>query len=267
MCIFAAPAVAGAAGAAGAGASLGSAAAFSSAFTAAPLVAAPAITLPAATSIFSPAAFAAAAPAIPFAAGLSAPLVAAPSSFLGLGAAAKPFMARTALNFGTSLLSGINQRRIANQQARYAYEAARRGAEAADLAFSREVEATASRLKEERASAAQQKLTATIKGMRARAAIRATERSGLTIDLLLQDAENQAANLREAITQTMDTQVRQYSRDVQAFEAKRDSRRNQQIDLQNQAYMNAQKAPTLLDTIAQTANQGLQDYTTLKALA
>tara|TARA_A100001388_G_scaffold240222_1_gene195859 strand:- start:118 stop:918 length:801 start_codon:yes stop_codon:yes gene_type:complete len=266
MCVFAAPAVAGAAGA-GTAASLGSAAAFSSAFTAAPLVAAPAITLPAATSIFSPAAFAAAAPAIPFAAGLSAPLVAAPSSFLGLGAAAKPFMARTALNFGTSLLSGINQRRIANQQARYAYEAARRGAEAADLAFSREVEATASRLKEERASAAQQKLTATIKGMRARAAIRATERSGLTIDLLLQDAENQAANLREAITQTMDTQVRQYSRDVQAFEAKRDSRRNQQVDLQNQAYMNAQKAPTLLDTIAQTANQGLQDYTTLKALA
>tara|TARA_R100001086_G_scaffold113464_1_gene57928 strand:+ start:733 stop:1533 length:801 start_codon:yes stop_codon:yes gene_type:complete len=266
MCIFAAPAVAGAAGA-GTAASLGSAAAFSSAFTAAPLVAAPAITLPAATSIFSPAAFAAAAPAIPFAAGLSAPLVAAPSSFLGLGAAAKPFMARQALNFGTSLLSGINQRRIANQQARYAYEAARRGAEAADLAFSREVEATASRLKEERASAAQQKLTATIKGMRARAAIRATERSGLTIDLLLQDAENQAANLREAITQTMDTQVRQYSRDVQAFEAKRDSRRNQQVDLQNQAYMNAQKAPTLLDTIASAANQGLQDYTTLKALA
>ena len=264
MCVFAAPAVAGAAGA-GTAASLGSAAAFSSAFTAAPLVAAPAITLPAATSIFSPAAFAAAAPVIPFAAAASAPLVS--SSFLGLGSAAKPFMARQALNFGTKLFSGIQQRRIANQQARYAYEAARRGAEAADLAFSREVEATASRLKEERASAAQQKLTATIKGMKARAAIRATERSGLTIDLLLQDAENQAANLREAITQTMDTQVRQYSRDVQAFEAKRDSRRNQQIDLQNQAYMNAQKAPTLLDTIAQTANQGLQDYTTLKALA
>ena len=215
----------------------------------------------------SRAAFAASS-AIPFSVGLSAPLgAAASSSFLGLGAAAKPFMARTALNFGTSLLSGINQRRIANQQARYAYEAARRGAEAADLAFSREVEATAARLKEEKASAAQQKLTATIKGMRARAAIRATERSGLTIDLLLQDAENQAANLREAIAQTMETQTRQYSRDVQAFEAKRDSRRNQQVDLQNQAYVNAQKAPTLLDTIAQTANQGLQDYTTLKALA
>ena len=261
MCVFAAPAVA---GATGAGASLGSAAAFSSAFTAAPLVTAPAITLPAATSIFSPAAFAASS-AIPFAAAASAPLVS--SSFLGLGSAAKPFMARTALNFGTSLLSGINQRRIANQQARYAYEAARRGAEAADLAFSREVEATASRLKEERASAAQQKLTATIKGMRAKAAIIASERSGIVIDLLLQDADNQAANLREAIEQTMDTQVRQYSRNVQAYEAKRDSRFNQQVDLQNQAYVNAQKAPTLLDTIASVANQGLQDYTTLKALA
>ena len=255
MCVFAAPAAA----AAGSGISFGTAASLPALGVAS---AVPAATLPA--GIFT----AGAASSIPFAAGVAAPLgAAASSSFLGLGAAAKPFLARTALGFGTSLLSGINQRRIANQQARYAYEAARRGAEAADLAFSREVEATASRLKEERASAAQQKLTATIKGMRAKAAIRATERSGLTIDLLLQDAENQAANLREAITQTMDTQVRQYSRDVQAFEAKRDSRRNQQIDLQNQAYMNAQKAPTLLDTIAQTASQGLMDYTTLKALA
>lgn len=262
MCIFAAPAVAGAA--AGTGISFGAAASLPALGAAA----APAF-LPAATaaSIFSPAAFAASS-AIPFSLGLSAPLgAAASSSFLGLGSAAKPFLGRQALNFGTKLFSGIQQRRIANQQAQYAYEAARRGAEAADLAFSREVEATAARLKEEKASAAQQKLTATIKGMRARAAIRATERSGLTIDLLLQDAENQAANLREAIAQTMETQTRQYSRDVQAFEAKRDSRRNQQVDLQNQAYVNAQKAPTLLDTIAQTANQGLQDYTTLKALA
>ena len=263
MCIFAAPAVAGAA--AGTGISFGAAASLPALGAAA----APAF-LPAATaaSIFSPAAFAASS-AIPFAAGIAAPLgvASASSSFLGLGSAAKPFLGRQALNFGTKLFSGIQQRRIANQQAQYAYEAARKGAEAADLAFSREVEATAARLKEEKASAAQQKLTATIKGMRARAAIRATERSGLTIDLLLQDAENQAANLREAIAQTMETQTRQYSRDVQAFEAKRDSRRNQQVDLQNEAYLNAQKAPTLLDTIAQTANQGLMDYTTLKALA
>lgn len=259
MCVFAAPAVAGGLGGAGlfsagaaSGLSFGAAAALPS------LGAAAAIPTFAAPGLFA----ASAASAIPFATGITAS-----SSFLGLGAAAKPFLGRQALNLGTKLFSGIQQRRIANQQAQYAYEAARRGAEAADLAFSREVEATAARLKEEKASAAQQKLTATIKGIRARAAVRATERSGLTIDLLLQDAENQAANLREAIAQTMETQTRQYSRDVQAFEAKRDSRRNQQVDLQNQAYVNAQKAPTLLDTIAQTANQGLMDYTTLKALA
>ena len=264
MCVFA-PAVAGGLGGAGAF-SAGAAASsipFSLGVGSSLGIAAPAAFLPTATaaSIFSPAAFAASS-AIPFATGITAS-----SSFLGLGAAAKPFLGRQALNFTTKVLSGIQKRRIANQQAQYAYEAARKGAIAADLAFSREVEATASRLKEEKASAAQQKLTATIKGMRARAAVRATERSGLTIDLLLQDAENQAANLREAIAQTMETQTRQYSRDVQAFEAKRDSRRNQQVDLQNQAYVNAQKAPTLLDTIAQTANQGLMDYTTLKALA
>ncbi len=256
MCVFAAPAVA---GGLGGGLSFGAAAALPS------LGAAAAIPTFAAPGLFA----ASAASAIPFAAGIAAPLgvASASSSFLGLGAAAKPFLGRQALNLGTNIFKGISQRRIANQQAQYAYEAARRGAEAADLAFSREVEATAARLKEEKASAAQQKLTATIKGIRARAAVRATERSGLTIDLLLQDAENQAANLREAIAQTMETQTRQYSRDVQAFEAKRDSRRNQQVDLQNQAYVNAQKAPTLLDTIAQTANQGLMDYTTLKALA
>lgn len=255
MCIFAAPLAAGAAGA-GAGLSFGAAAALPS------LGAAAAIPTLAAPGLFT------AASAIPLASTFALPsLGVASSSFLGLGAAARPFLGRQALNLGTNLLKGFAQRRALNAQAQYAYEAARKGAIAADLAFQREVEATAARLKEERASAAQQKLTATIKGLKAKAAIRATERAGLTIDLLLQDAENQAANLREAITQTMESQTNQYSRDVQALEAKRDSRFNQQEDIQNQAYVNAQKAPTLLDTIAQTANQGLQDYTTLRALA
>ena len=253
MCVFAAP-LAGA----GAGLSFGAAAALPS------LGAAAAIPTLAAPGLFT------AASAIPLASTFALPSLgaaAASSSFLGLGSAARPFLGRQALNLGTNLLTGFAQRRAANAQAQYAYEAARKGAIAADLAFQREVEATAARLKEERASAAQQKLTATIKGLKAKAAIRATERAGLTIDLLLQDAENQAANLREAITQTMESQTNQYSRDVQALEAKRDSRFNQQEDIQNQAYVNAQKAPTLLDTIAQTANQGLQDYTTLRALA
>ena len=255
MCVFAAPLAAGA----GAGLSFGAAAALPSLGAAAAI---PTLALPA--GFFT----AGAASAIPLASTFALPsLGIASSSFLGLGAAAKPFLLRQGLNLGTNLLKGIAQRRALNAQAQYAYEAARKGAIAADLAFQREVEATAARLKEERASAAQQKLTATIKGLKAKAAIRATERAGLTIDLLLQDAENQAANLREAITQTMESQTNQYSRDVQALEAKRDSRFNQQEDIQNQAYVNAQKAPTLLDTIAQTANQGLQDYTTLRALA
>ena len=144
MCIFAAPAAA----AAGSGISFGAAASLPALGVA---TAAPAVTLPA--GIFT----GAAASSIPFAAGIGAPLgiasagATATSSFLGLGSAAKPFLARTALGLGTNLLAGASARRIANQQAQYAYEAARKGAEAADLAFSREVEATAAKLKEEKA--------------------------------------------------------------------------------------------------------------------
>ena len=263
MCVFAAPAVAGGLGGAGAGLFSAGAAGAASGLSFGAAAALPSLGAAAAIPTLAlPAGFftAGAASAIPLTTTFAS------SSFLGLGSAAKPFLLRQGLNLGTNLLTGIAQRRAANAQAQYAYEAARKGAIAADLAFQREVEATAARLKEERASAAQEKLTATIKGLKAKAAIRATERAGLTIDLLLQDAENQAANLREAISQTMESQTNQYSRDVQALEAKRDSRFNQQEDIQNQAYVNAQKAPTLLDTIAQTANQGLQDYTTLQAL-
>ena len=155
----------------------------------------------------------------------------------------------------------IQAQRVANQQASYAYESARRSALSADAAFAAQQEAVSARLREERQAAAQKRQEASIKQLEAQGAIAATEGvSGNLAALLDRDAVRQAANLRETINQTMESADRQYQRDIDGLEAQRQSRRNEAIDYQNQAYMEAQKAPTLLDTVAEAATLGLNSY-------
>ena len=82
----------------------------------------------------------------------------------------------------------------------------------------------------------------------------------MTIDLLLADADRQAANWQDALSQTMQSATQQYGRDVKGLEAQRDGRTNQAIDTRNQAMANQRG---LLDVIAQTANTGLTSYANL----
>ena len=155
----------------------------------------------------------------------------------------------------------IQAQRVANQQASYAYESARRSALSADAAFAAQQEAVSARLREERQAAAQKRQEASIKQLEAQGAIAATEGiSGNLAALLDRDAQRQAGKLRDAINQTMESADRQYQRDIDGLEAQRESRRNEAIDYQNQAYMQAQKAPTLLDTVAEAATLGLNSY-------
>ena len=155
----------------------------------------------------------------------------------------------------------VQAQKVANQQASYAYESARRSALSADAAFAAQQEALNSRLREERQAAAQKRQAASIKQLEAQGAIAATEGiSGNLAALLDRDAVRQAANLRETINQTMESADRQYDRDLQGLLAQRASRRNEALDFQNQAYMQAQKAPTLLDTAAEAATLGLNSY-------
>ena len=157
--------------------------------------------------------------------------------------------------------STVQAQRVANQQASYAYESARRSALSADAAFAAQQEAVSARLREERQAAAQKRQEASIKQLEAQGAIAATEGiSGNLAALLDRDAQRQAATLRETINQTMESADRQYERDVDGLVAQRESRRNEAIDYQNQAYMQAQKAPTLLDTVAEAATLGLNSY-------
>ena len=157
--------------------------------------------------------------------------------------------------------STVQAQRVANQQASYAYESARRSALSADAAFAAQQEAVSARLREERQAAAQKRQEANIKQLEAQGAIAATEGiSGNLAALLDRDAQRQAGRLRDTINQTMESADRQYQRDIDGLEAQRQSRRNEAVDFQNQAYMEAQKAPTLLDTVAEAATLGLNSY-------
>jgi len=177
---------------------------------------------------------------------------------LGTGATSGLFAASLGLN----LVSGLAQRSAAQAAANQQYESALIANRSAEQSFTAQQEATAAQLKETRASSAQEKLAKTIQGLQARGAIRANEQAGLTVNLLLADAERQVANARESINQSLESATRQYTRNISGLEAQRDNRRNQLQSNINQAY---NQIPSLGSIILNTAAQGLSSYGQLTA--
>ena len=167
-----------------------------------------------------------------------------------------------AASLGLNLASGLAQRSAAQAAADQQYQSALIANRSAEQSFTAQQEAIAAQLKETRASKAQEKLAKTIQALQAKGAIRASERAGLSVNLLLADTERQAANARESINQTLESVSRQYKRNVEGLEAQRDSRRNQLQSNINQAY---NQSPTLGSIILNTAAQGLNSYATLTA--
>ena len=176
------------------------------------------------------------------------------------GLAAGTQSALFAASLGLNLASGLAQRSAAQAAARQTYQSALIAQRSAEESFARQQEALGAELKETRASAAQEKLAATIRGLQAQGTTRASERAGLTVGLLLQDQERQSANLRESINQALNSATRQYSRNVQGLEAQRDNRQNQLQSNINQAY---NQVPSLGSTLLNVATQGLTSYTEL----
>ena len=168
--------------------------------------------------------------------------------------------AQVAVTALTTALQMKQQQKVAE----YQYEAAARAAESANQAFMDQTEGLASRLKEEKQAAEQQKFNVAKKTLQAKGAIRATERTGLTIDLLLADAEREKGNWTNALNQTIQSADRQYTRNLKAAEATRQGRQNQSIDIYNTATANT---PSLLGAIANVANTGLTSYMDYRALA
>ena len=172
---------------------------------------------------------------------------------LGLSSAAPLFYASLGLN----LASGLAQRSAAQAAARQTYESSLIAQRSAEESYARQQEALGAELKETRASSAQEKLAATIRGLQAQGRTRASERAGLTVGLLLQDQERQSANLRESINQALDSATRQYSRNVQGLEANRDNIQNKLQSNINEAY---NQVPSLGSTLLNVATQGLTSY-------
>ena len=165
-----------------------------------------------------------------------------------------------AASLGLNLVSGLAQRSAAQAAAEQTYQSSLIANRSAEQAFAAQQEATADQLKETRKSSAQEKLAKTIQGLQTRGAIRASERAGLTVSLLLADAERQAANERESINQAVESATRQYSRNIQGLEAQRDNRRNQLTSDINQAY---NQIPSLGSVLLNTAVSGLNSYAQL----
>ena len=179
---------------------------------------------------------------------------AAGPGILGLGGSASNLFLGS---LGLNLASGVAQRSAAQAAARQTYQSSLIAQRSAEESFARQQEALGAELKETRASAAQEKLAATIRGLQAQGRTRASERAGLTVGLLLQDQERQSANLRESINQALESATRQYSRNVQGLEANRDNIQNRLQSNINQAY---NQVPSLGSTLLNVATQGLTSY-------
>ena len=162
-----------------------------------------------------------------------------------------------AASLGLSAASALAQRSAAQAAADQQYQSALIAQKSAEESFARQQEALGAQLKETRASQAQEKLAATIRGLQAQGTTRASERAGLTVGLLLQDQERQSANLRESINQALESATRQYSRNVQGLEANRDNIQNRLQSNINQAY---NQVPSLGSTLLNVATQGLTSY-------
>ena len=179
------------------------------------------------------------------------------AGLFGLGATASNYFLAS---LGLNAVTGLAQRSAAQAAANQQYQSALIANRSAEQAFAAQQEALAAQLKESRASKAQEKQAATIRGLQARGAIKASGRAGLTVDLLLQDQERQTANFRESINQALESASRQYGRNVQGLTAQRDDRRNQLQSNINKAY---NQIPSLGSVLLNTAVSGLSSYASL----
>ena len=179
---------------------------------------------------------------------------------LGLGKAAGGLFLGS---LGLNLATGLAQRSAAQSAAEQTYQSALIANKSAEQSFANQQEAIAAELRETRASKAQEKLAKTIQSLQAKGAIRASERAGLTVNLLLANQERQAANARESINQTLESISRQYTRNVEGLVAQRDNRRNQLQSNINQAY---NQIPSLGSVLLNVASTGLSNYGTFAAI-
>ena len=195
----------------------------------------------------------------------AAPAVTGATGLFGLGSATKPFLLGQALNLGTNIFSTISQRNQIFRQVQGIYDSSLQLIANAEKAKADQERAINQLLDDKVKSKKQEILTVKVKTLKAKEALIASERAGITIGLLAQDFDNQGANATESILQESDTLVSQALRDKNAVIATRDTRRNAAKDQITRATNLANSAPTLLGAITKTLGSGLSSYASLVA--
>ena len=160
-----------------------------------------------------------------------------------------------AASAGISLFQGLAMRSAAQDAAEQAYQVELEGVANAETDKRNKQAALMEQQSDKEKTSAQDKFAKTIDSLRARAALLASERSGVSFGLILQDNERQAANYRESIRQSLESARRQHTRSIQQTEAQYQNIRNQYRSQTQQAY---NQIPSLGSIILGAGASGLQ---------
>ena len=160
-----------------------------------------------------------------------------------------------AASAGISLFQGLAMRGAAQDAANQAYQVEVAGVANAETDKRNKQAALMEQQSDKEKTSAQDKFAKTIDALRARASLLASERSGVSFGLILQDNERQAANYRESIRQSLESARRQHKRSIQQTEAQYQSIRNQYRSQTQQAY---NQIPSLGSILLGAASSGLQ---------
>ena len=141
-----------------------------------------------------------------------------------------------AASAGISLFQGLAMRSAAQDAADQAYQTEVAGVANAETDKRNKQAALMEQQSDKEKTSAQDKFAKSIDALKARASLLASERSGISFNLILQDNERQAANYRESIRQSLESARRQHTRYIQQTEAQYQNIRNQYRSQTQQAY-------------------------------
>ena len=141
-----------------------------------------------------------------------------------------------AASAGISLFQGLAMRGAAQDAADQAYQTEVAGVANAETDKRNKQAALMEQQSDKEKTSAQDKFAKSIDALRARSSLLASERSGVSFGLILQDNERQAANYRESIRQSLESARRQHTRSIQQTETQYQNIRNQYRSQTQQAY-------------------------------
>ena len=167
-----------------------------------------------------------------------------------------------AASAGISLFQGLAMRSAAQDAAEQAYQTEVAGVANAETDKRNKQAALMEQQSDKEKTSAQDKFAKSIDALKARASLLASERSGVSFGLILQDNERQAANYRESIRQSLESARRQHTRSIQQTEAQYQNIRNQYRSQTQQAY---NQIPSLGSVLLGAASSGLRTQIALNA--